>query len=208
MEQSETDLVEAWAAKNRPFADWVMGVTNAFEKTDMTLEAASRLVDVNPAELEAVLHLAMMDEDDLSLVGEEVPPKSTWFLLAGATSDGVREALRALKGSDRRPSFEVVEDALRQVQGPSEEDLVAALPAEVFKHLASKAKQYNALSPRARKALADFGSRIKGGRPLTPRQLAWAVDLLEQLADARVVARNSPDGDVSVCDQVLDAIGR
>jgi hypothetical protein len=208
MERGERGLEGAWKATALPFADWVMGVSAAFEQTDMTLEAAAKLVGVNPAELEAVLHLAMMDEEDLDLLGEEVPPKSTWFLLAGATSEGVREAVRALRASADRPSFEVVEDVLRQVKGPSEEDRVAALPAEVFKHLSAKAKQYDALTPKARKALSDFGTRIKGGRPLTPRQLAWAVDLMEQLADARVVVRNSPDGDQAICDQVLDAIGR
>jgi hypothetical protein len=203
-----SDFTEAWGATELPFAEWVIGVSDAFEETDLTLEAASKLAMVNPAELEAVLHLAMMDAEDLELLGEDVPPKSTWFLLAAATPDGVRVALEALKTADGRPAFEVVEEALRSVQGPSEEDRVAALPGEVFKHLASKAKQYDALTPRARKALADFGTRIKGGRPLTPRQLAWAVDLLEQLADARVVVRGSPDGDVPICDQVLDAIGR
>lgn len=208
MHQSQAEFMDAWEAHTLPFAEWVIGVSDAFERTDLTLEAASRLVEANPAELEAVLHLAMMDEDDLSLIGERVPPKSTWFLLAGATSDGVRAALRALGAVGGRSSFEVVDEALRQVEGPSEEDLVAALPAEVFKHVASKAKQYNVLTPRARKALVDFGTRIKGGRPLTPKQLAWAVDLLEQLADARVVVRDSRDNDVLICNQVLDAIGR
>jgi hypothetical protein len=206
--QEGTDLQAAWATMSDGFAEWAVGVEEAFARSDMTLEAASTLLGVNPAELEAVLHLAMMDEADLRLVGEDVPPKSTWFLLAGATSDGVRAALAALKDSAGRPGFDVVESTLRQVQGPNEEDRVAALPGDVFKHLASKAKQYQALTPRARKALMDFGTRIKGGRPLTPKQLAWAVDLLEQLADARVVVRNSPDDDVAICDQILDAIGR
>ena len=208
MEQAESDLKAAWEANGLGFADRVKSVRDAYERTALTLEAASSLLEVNPAELEALLHLGMMDEGDIQVLAEDVPPKSTWFLLAAATSDGVREALAALKDSDGRPAFEVVEEALRRVEGPSEDDLVSSLPAEVFKHLASKAKQYNALTPKARKALADFGVRIKGGRPLTPRQLAWAVGLLEQLSDARVVVRNSPDGDVAICDQVLDAIGR
>lgn len=206
--QEGTDLQAAWAATSDGFAEWAVGVEGAFAQSDMTLEAASTLLGVNPAEFEAVLHLAMMDEADLRLIGEDVPPKSTWFLLAGATSDGVRAALAALKDSAGRPAFDVVESTLRHVLGPDEADRVAALPGDVFKHLASKAKQYQALTPRARRALMDFGTRIKGGRPLTPRQLAWAVDLLEQLSDARVVVRDSPDDDVAICDQVLDAIGR
>jgi hypothetical protein len=204
----QADLKSAWEASEVGFADWVVGVADAYERTDMSLEAASTLVSVNPAEFEAVLHLATMDEDDLRFIAEDVPPKSTWFLLAGATSQGVREALAALKESDGRPSFEVVEAALREAQGPSEEDRVAALPPEIFKHLAAKADQYKALNPGARRALASFGTRLKGGRPLTPRQLAWATDLLEALADARVVARDSPDDDVEICNLVLDAIGR
>ena len=201
-------LKAAWDAPRDRFADWVRGVSEAFEHTDMTLEAASTAASVGQAELDAVLHLALMDDDDLDVLSDEVPPKSTWFLLAGATSEGVRAALRAMKSSGGRPAFEVVEEALSETQGPTEEDLVAALQSEVFKHLASKAKQYNALTPKSRKALADFGTRIKGGRPLTPRQLAWAVDLMEKLADAQVVVRNSRDGDSAICDQVLDAIGR
>ena len=110
-------LKAAWDAPRDRFADWVRGVSEAFEHTDMTLEAASTAASVGPAQLDAVLHLALMDDDDLDVLSDEVPPKSTWFLLAGATSEGVRAALRAMKSSGGRPAFEVVEEALSEFKG-------------------------------------------------------------------------------------------
>jgi len=53
-----------------------------------------------------------------------------------------------------------------------------------------------------------MGMQKKNGRPLTPLQVAYAHSLLEQLADTKVVRRESPDGDQAACDAVLDALGR
>ena len=43
---------------------------------------------------------------------------------------------------------------------------------------------------------------------MTQKQIAVVISILNELADKGVIKRDSIDGDVEICDKVLDAIGR
>jgi hypothetical protein len=204
-------LLDAWNDRSSAhgFDRWVLRVADAFHESEPTLEAASRLLSVSPAEIEAVLHLAVMNEADLALLKDHVPPKTTWYLFASATTVGIEAAQRALlRNEANRPSVDVVREAIREIEGASESEKVSALPADVFRHMSKKAKQYGQLTDKQQKALASFGSWKKGGKPLTPRQAAWAQSLLATLVNGGVIRRQSPDDDQELCDLVLDALGK
>ena len=47
----------------------------------------------------------------------------------------------------------------------------------------------------------------KTGKLLTPKQLGYMQDMLENLVKRGVIKRNSPDGDQEMCDEILDALG-
>lgn len=203
------ELVQAWISRDQvPFADWVRSVSRAFYLNRLTLEGAAILLDTSPAELQAVLHLATMEEDDLNLLSELPPPKTTWFSFASADSGGVAAGIAALRDMDRAASpFRVVNAAVREVSGPGQSERVGSLPGNTLMHMAHKAKQYDLLSPKARQFLGSIGRRKKSGTPLTPKQIAYAINVLTDLVDAKVVTRSSPDGDQEHCDAVLDALG-
>lgn len=203
----EESLRSVWRADDLGFGTWVRQVANRYAVCGLNLEAAASLVGATPAELEAVLQLALLDDDELD-VFHSVPPKTTWFQFAGASPAGIRAGLEALENRGDASAFDVVETAIHQAQGPTEQERVAALSWQVFAHAAKKADQYNQLNDKHRKALKGFGSRKKGGRPLTGAQAAYATGLLTQLADAGVISRNSMDGDQELCDQTLEALGR
>jgi hypothetical protein len=171
------------------------------------LEAAARLAETRPAELAAVLELATLEDEVLELLDEDVPPSTTWFTLASASDEGLRAALTALREGGEASPTQAVRSAISTVEGPATVERVAHLEPAVFNHLAKKAKQYDLLRPRDRQALVSFGRMIRSGRPLTQRQSAYALSLVQQLVDGGAVRRRSPDGDQEVCDVVLDAVG-
>ena len=204
--ESAASFREAWSSRV-PFDTWVRNVGDSFADAELSLEAAASAAGVNPAELEAVLHLALMDAEDLALLATKVPPKTTWFLFASASHAGVQAGLEALRRDNKPTSaFGTVRRAMYEVEGPDEAERVAALPAEVFAHLAKKAKQYNRLRDNDRKALGDFARRKRSGQPLTIRQVAYATGLLTDLVEAGVVSPTSPDGDQDICNLVLAAL--
>jgi hypothetical protein len=203
------ELMRAWNEKQEtPFAVWVRSVSKTYYEIRLNLEGAARLLATNVAELQAVLNLATMDDADLELLSSAVPPKTTWFVFAGASSEGVQAGLDALKalGDDASP-FQVVYEAVRSVSGPDVSDRVAALPGAVLGHMARKAKQYDLLSPRSRKFLVDIARRKGSGTPLSPRQVAYSVNVLTELVEHGAVSRPSPDDDQEHCNAVLDALG-
>lgn len=201
-------FLDAWGSRDAAtFPEWVREVSRTFVESRLMLEAAARLIRTNPAELQAVLHLATMEDEDLELLAEQVPPKTTWFMLASTTSEGVVAAMKALRDrvSDK-PPFEVVASTLSEVTGPDVFDRVAVLDSKAFFHMAKKAKDYGLLRPKDRQFLGSAGIRRRAGRPLAPRMTAWAVDLFEKLRDEGAIRRDSPDADQEVCDLVLDAL--
>ena len=211
LEQDPTlAFVDAWRMPQEPFSTWVTDAARRFYDAHLTLERAARLVRSTPAEVEAVLKLATLDED-LELLGNSPPPKTTWFLLAEATHEGLVAAIEALaewmkKRPPKEPPSRVVLEARHIAEGPSTDERIATLDSKIFGHLAKKAKQYDVLSPRARKFLVDVAKRRRGGQPLTARQAAWAKSILGELVDLGVVRPDSPDGDQELCDAVLDVM--
>jgi hypothetical protein len=199
-------LIESWSTRGR-FDDWVVDVSEAYIASRLRLEGAAKLLDTTPAELQAVLNLATLDEEELRLIGENPPPKTTWLTFALASREGIEAAIAALGAMPVGASpFHTVRDAIHGVEGPTVLERVAALTGPDILHMWSKAKQYGLLSPKSQKALESMGKQKRTGRPLTPRQTAYLYDLLRQLADGGAVRRDSPDGDQDVCDAVLDAI--
>jgi hypothetical protein len=200
-------FVNAWIRERSPFATWVRDVAQAFASSSLQPEGAAHLVGTTPAELEAVLKLATMEDDDLELLNPHPPSKTTWFLLADATNDGVVAAIDALgTGSANEPPSQVVIEALRTVEGPPAAERIAALPAATLGHLAKKAKQYDLLTPKARAFLGSIATRKKSGQSLTPRQVAYAQNLIDDLIAGGALKRKSPDNDQKIVDEILDAV--
>ena len=203
-------LRAAWQGREKtPFQRWVRTISSLFEESGWQLEAASREVGTNPAEFEAVLRLAMLDDDALKLFGSQPPPPTTWFLLASMDAAGIREALAALKA--REPGQSPSSVLKRFDQGElltTRVDRVAALEADVFYSLSAKAKRYGLLNDNSRKAIFDFGRRRKSGKLLSEKQAIWADALIVELISGGAIKRKSSDNDVEMCDMLLTLFDR
>lgn len=207
-ESSMLGLVDAWESSREPFDEWVQSVSRAFYETEHGIESSAQLLDTTPGELGAVLNLAAVDEERLSLLAEDVPPKTTWLAFAEADEDETEagiEALDDMKADDS--AHRVVKQAIREERGPTPESRVKKLQGEVFFHMSTKAKQYDVLSGKTRGFLYQMGQLKKSGNELSDAQADWAKSALETMVEQGVVKRDSPDDDQEHCDKVLDALG-
>jgi len=202
-------FAEAWESPRNPFDQYVRRVSKAYFETRLDIESAAGWVKTSPAEVAALLRLAEMPDEDLAMIAVDIPPKTTWFALAEASTDGIRAGLDALQmKKSKRTAFARVIHAIRKVVGPSTSDKVGQLSGDVLIRMSKKAEKYNALSKKGRGALMSLGINKNNYGALTPKQIAFATNLLNELANANAIRRDSPDGDVRECKAVLDALGR
>jgi len=206
----ESPLKDAWAKKGQiQFHQWVLEVAEALNNSDLSLEGASKAIGVNPAEIEAVIQLAFLDEADLSLLSSNPPPPTTWFLLAQMDRVRIEKAMIALgeKSIGIAPSTKLKS----LVDGANVEirvDDIAKLTPEVFKHLADKAGRYASLTEKERTTLSSFGRYRKSHDELTAKQAVWAEGMILNMIDQGAIKRGSTDGDDELCDSILKIFGR
>lgn len=201
---------EAWNQREElELGEWVSEVSQAFFNTSIELAPAAEFVGAQPAELHAALTLATLSDENLILVSNVNPPITTWHFLADAPEDAVSDVLEAISTRPEGIAAGLAaSEAVSRLLGPSKSDLIASLGSTAFSHLANKATQHNALNETHRKALRGWGSQLRRGKSLTPKQVAYAYGLLEQLADQGVISANSPDGDSEIMEAALQALGR
>ncbi len=201
-------LVSAWNKIDTvSFDQWLINLSNAFASAGMTLKIGAAVLGVRPAELQAALNLAALDDENLALLAGHNPPSTTWFSLATASTGAIRAAIDALESPEAKYSpSSVVEAAIRNISGPSSNEKVGALASELFGFAAKKAEAFQLLNEKSRNALKGFQRTKRSSGSLSIAQVAYAKDLLQQLADGGAILRESKDGDVEKCDQILDAL--
>ena len=204
-----TNLVSAWNQfDSMPFNQWVLEVSDHYFRSGLTLKMAANFLNTQPAELQAVINLAALEEENLNLLATLKPPNTTWFSLAAASTEGLKAAIRALADAKIVQSpFLLVDGAIRAVEGPNIFERIAGLRSEIFGHAAKKAQIYSLLNDKGIKALKGWQSRVRSGKTLTPAQMAYADGLLRELVEAGAISRNSKDNDSDICDEILDALG-
>ena len=201
-------LQAVWEDKEMPLGHRARALSRYLQASRMTLEGASRYLGAPPAELEALVGLAMLEDEDLVALSKAKPPKTTWLFFASADSDEVAAGLRALESSQNDEiAAERVYEAMRQVGGPTVDDRVAAISGRTLAHVVQKAKQYDVLSPKTRGVLVSCAKRKQLGTPLSEKQLDALKGILKELIERGVICADSPDNDPEECDEVLKALG-
>ena len=147
----------------------------------------------------------------IRMISDANPPKTTWPLLSSGNDDEIKKALSALSGTSRSKSESVSEFIYQQmieVAGSSTEQLLSEITGGEMFALAKKAKNFTSVNPNTIKFLNSLAGQKKRGKALSERQIATLKDILNNLADNKVIQRNSIDGDEELCDKVLDALER
>jgi hypothetical protein len=189
------------------FSQWVGAVADALQAHEGEYEAVALAVRTTTAELEAVIQLSGLSENALCALDSDPPPATTWFQLASLPETELPEALRLLREAPKHktPSL-VIRDLTSHALNDQTHEDVAHLSSEVFAHFANKAKHYNLLNDKGRKALAGFASYRKKNGALTPRQAIYAEGLLRKLIEGGAIKLPSPDNDKALCEQVLKVL--
>jgi len=203
MESSE--LPKVWQLyDSMPFDSWIRAVVEA--AGDSTIEKAARLIGINPAEVEAVRRLSILSDQELSLVSEYRPPKTTWFQLASLEFEDLKGALEAIKKCPAGvPPSSVLDTHADIFKSKSIEQKVSALEPEVFFFLAKRAKTYGVLNDKERKVLTGFGSRRSQGKRLSDKQAEWALSMIRDM-HARGALKPFPGDDSVVMITLLNEL--
>ncbi|MBW2560063.1 MAG: hypothetical protein JRE40_04310 [Deltaproteobacteria bacterium] len=200
-------LEAVWNDMDLTLAEKARLISRLHMKGRLMLEGTARIAGTSPAKVQALLDLAMLDDDDLKIVSDASPPMTTWFLFAGADSDAIRVGLQTLAEHEREEDTLIdVYDAMRTVAGPTLDERVAAIPGSVLSHLHNKAIQYGKLNDWQRKFLKGLAAQRKAGRALTEKQRGKLREVLIDLVQSGVVIRTSADDDQDECGIVLQAL--
>ncbi len=206
----------AWNNVSLSLGEKITSISNDYYAVGLDLATTAAFIKATPAELDALLTLSELDDDIIKTISDVDPPKTTWALLANASDDEVREALKALtqaknSNDEKQASTSVSEFVYQQmlnVAGPTPEQRVGMLTGNELGHALKKGQDFNALTDWENKFFKSVVSQKKRGKALSDKQLAVLIGILNELANRGVIKRNSIDGDELVCDKILDAIGK
>lgn len=204
-----SELWEAWALPRVPLSGWVRQVGRAFQGSQARVEVASAAVRATQAEFESVIRLDALDDEALHLISEASPPMTTWMLLAEMGKSEIAEALAQLTDRREATAFDTVRTSVQVLSGATPIERVTVLPPLALSHAVKKAEQYLPWPKASKnyKALKDFARRRRSGQTLTPKQAAWALNILIELQATKVLQVPSPDGDDELVQALIDATG-
>lgn len=204
-------IKKTWDSETLSLEDKIITISDAFYSVGLDIATTANFIKTTPAEFYAFLSLSNLDEEMIRMISDANPPKTTWPLLSSGNDEEIKKALTALSATSRSQNESVSEFIYQQmieVAGSTSEQLISELTGGELFTLAKKAKSFTSVTPNTLKILNNLAGQKKRGKVLNEKQLALLKDLLNNLADNKVIQRNSIDGDEELCDKVLDALER
>lgn len=202
---------EKWHNSTLSLEGKLIGISDAFYAVGLDIPTTATYIKATPAEFHAFLSLSYLDDEMIKLISKVNPPKTTWLFLASGNEEEIRKALTALSSTSRSKGETLSEFIYQQMidaAGPTIEQRVSQLTGDELFTLAKKAKAFNTIDEKIIKYINSFAGQKKRGKVLSDRQLEILIDFLNQLVDNKIVQRSSIDGDIELCNKVLDAIDR
>ena len=209
-------IKSAWDSTELSLGEKITSISSDYYAVGLDLPTTAAFIKATPAELDALLALSALDDDIIEMISQVNPPKTTWALLANASDDEIRQALKALaQVKDTREENQTDESVsafvyqqMLDIAGPTSEQMVGMLTGNELGHALKKGQDFNVLSKWEENFLKSIVVQKKRGKALSAKQVSSIIKILISLADRGVIKRNSIDGDKAICDRILDAIGR
>ena len=202
---------ETWENDGLNLEKKIITISDAYYSVGLDIATTAAYIKATPAEFDTFLSLSNLDDEIISFISKVNPPKTTWLLLGSASDDEIKKALTALSAQSRLDSETISEFIYQQmieVSGPTTEQLVSQLTGNELFSLAAKAKAFSSVPESSIKLLNSIAGQKKRGKILSDKQITTVINILNILADNKVIQRNSIDGDSELCDKVLDALER
>lgn len=203
-------IKETWQGASHSLEDKIYKISEAFYSAGLDIAKCAHYIKATPAEFDAFLSLSNLDDEMIKIISKANPPKTTWPLLASGNDDEIRKALAALSISSKIKNESVSEFIYHQmveVAGETTEQKISQLTGGELFYIADKAKNFS-IKEKELKLLTSFAAQKRRGKVLSNKQIEVLKSILNNLADNKVVQRNSIDGDEAICDKILDALGR
>jgi len=204
-------IKETWDDETLSLEAKINIISDAFYSVGLDIATTASYIKATPAEFETFLSLSNLDDEIISMISKANPPKATWLLFASGNDEEITKALTALGTSSKSQYESVCEFVYQQmieIAGETTEHIVSRLTGNELFYLAKKAKDFNTVNSNKIKFLNNIAGQKKRGKVLSDKQISFLIDVLNDLADNKVIQRNSIDGDAELCDKVLDAIDR
>lgn len=209
-------IAAAWNSPDLSLGEKITSISSDFYAVGLDLATTASFIKATPAELDALLSLSVLDDEIIEMISKAEPPKTTWALLASASDEEIRQALKAFskakesheRKQDSTSVSEFIYQRMLDVAGPTCEQLVGMLTGYELGHALKKAQDFNALDEWSNKFFKSVFVQRKRGKALSAKQLSVLLRILTDLADRGVIKRDSIDGDKEICDKILDAIGK
>lgn len=204
-------IKNAWENDNISLEDKIIKISDAFYSVGLDIATTANYIKTTPAEFDVFLSLSNLDDDMIKMISDINPPKTSWALLASGNDEEIKNALKALSsqsGFNNSTVSEFIYQQMIEVAGETPEQKIAQLTGDELFYLAGKAKNFNTINQNKLKFLNSFAAQKKRGKVLSEKQMDILIDVLNVLANNNVIQRESIDGDIELCNKVLDAIGR
>ncbi len=208
-------IKEMWNDDGLDLGTKILEITDTFyNKAKLKFAETVEFINATPSEFDALLTLGGLDEDLIKKIAAVDPPKTTWSLFANASEEEIKQALKVLESrkglleKEGTPLSALVYQQMLEVAGPTREQLVGMLSSFDLYHVLSKSENFKALNEWETKFFKSICAQKKRGKVLTPKQIESLINILNNIVDKGVIKRNSIDGDIDICDRVLDALGK
>lgn len=209
------EIKELWGSETLSLGEKIIRISSEFSSAGLDLASTAAFIKATPSELDSFLSLGYFDDNIIQQISKVNPPKTTWTMLANASEDEVLQALNALEHSEKTEfknnshytASQFVYQKMVEMSGPTITQRVAGLSGAEISHMLKKAEDFGKVNDWEIKFLKSISVQKKRGRTLTDKQVELLVKILNHLVINGVIKRNSIDGDVEICDRVLDALG-
>ena len=199
-----------WDNKELSLGDKILKISNAYYSVGLDIITTANFIKATPAEFDAFLSLSNLDEELIGMISDANPPKTTWALLSSGNDEEIKKALFALSAQTKlmeETISEFIYHQMIEIAGDSPKKKISHLTGDDLYYLANKAKHFS-ISDKHVKFLNSVAGQKKRKKNLSDKQIDVVIEILNVLADNKVIQRNSIDGDSELCDKVLDAIER
>lgn len=206
-------IKEIWDSQSASLGDKILKISTEFSASGLDTESTAAYIHTTESELSALLSLGEFDEDLIELISKINPPKTAWTILACASEEEARHALNDYARHQQEKGSTVADEADRyfyqsmiEISGPTREQKISELSANVIKHALKKGEEFNALNEKEAKFLKSISAQKKIGKVLSEKQVKWLKSILETIIAKGAITRNSIDGDQEICDLILNAM--
>lgn len=210
-------IKKIWESKEERLGDKIIKISDCFSAADLEIIPTACYINATPSELEAFLALRDLDDEILEMLSEINPPNTTWTLIANANEEEIRSSLNLWKYAKDRdddgiPTFmipsEYIYDSMSSVSKPTADKGIILLSGKDIEHALKKGKAFKELSEYDEKFLKNIARRKQKCQMLTDKQKDYLVTVLNNLADKKIISRDSIDDDRNIDVMLLESIGR